>query len=199
VGKTSIAIRFVQGVFSQDQPSTIGASFFTKRLVIGEWKLKAQIWDTAGQERFRSMTPMYYRGAQGAVVMYDITNAESFEAVKTWIAELRSTVSSDIAIAVVGNKCDMPERKVEEAVARAYAVENECMFFETSAKEDKGISDVFMRMCEILVQKHAKKAGGSGGGGAAGGTASGGAKGSGGSAIFLDRPQHGQGNQGCKC
>merc|ERR1711974_92550 len=79
VGKTSVVLRYVQGVYSLDQPSTIGASFMTKRMFLDDWKVKLQIWDTAGQERFRSMAPMYYRGASAAILVYDITSVESFE------------------------------------------------------------------------------------------------------------------------
>mmetsp|Transcript_34728 Transcript_34728/g.87317 ORF Transcript_34728/g.87317 Transcript_34728/m.87317 type:complete len:112 (-) Transcript_34728:598-933(-) len=84
VGKTCIARRFVSGQCEMQTGSTIGASFLTKRLYVDDVKMKLQIWDTAGQERFRSMVPMYYRGASAALLVYDVTEPESFESIKDW-------------------------------------------------------------------------------------------------------------------
>eukprot|EP01127_Copromyxa_protea_P003274 TRINITY_DN1310_c0_g1_i6.p1 TRINITY_DN1310_c0_g1~~TRINITY_DN1310_c0_g1_i6.p1 ORF type:complete len:141 (-),score=17.42 TRINITY_DN1310_c0_g1_i6:474-896(-) len=85
VGKTSIVIRYVQSAFAADQQATIGASFWTKRLHFVDNSITLQIWDTAGQERYRSITPMYYRGAQAAILVFDVTNIESFENAQSWI------------------------------------------------------------------------------------------------------------------
>lgn len=156
VGKTSIAVRYVQGLFAEDQPSTIGASFFTKRLVADDYKVKMQIWDTAGQERFRSMAPMYYRGSQGAVVMYDVTSEESFTGVEAWINELRESVHGSLVIAVVGNKCDIePDKRVVQTErGKEFALSHQCLFFETSAKNDTGIVDLFQSVCQQIVKAH---------------------------------------------
>eukprot|EP00727_Mastigamoeba_balamuthi_P010076 m51a1_g5691 putative ras-related protein rab-5b (540) ;mRNA; r:1000610-1003295 len=155
VGKTSVATRFVQGMFADDQPSTIGASFLTKRIVVNDWKLKLQIWDTAGQERFRSMTPMYYRGANAAMVMYDVTNDDSFAGAKSWVTELRTNVpSADIVLAVVGNKCDMDEKRTVTAESgRTYSASIGAMFFEVSAKKDEGIEAMFTEISKELVER----------------------------------------------
>eukprot|EP01113_Clastostelium_recurvatum_P025272 TRINITY_DN3040_c0_g1_i3.p1 TRINITY_DN3040_c0_g1~~TRINITY_DN3040_c0_g1_i3.p1 ORF type:complete len:146 (+),score=18.80 TRINITY_DN3040_c0_g1_i3:137-574(+) len=108
VGKTSIALRYVQGSFSNDQPLTVGASFMTKRMFMPDCTVKLQIWDTAGQERFRSMTPMYYRGASAAILVYDVTQPDSFECVQGWVRELRAnTHNNEIVIAIAGNKTDL--------------------------------------------------------------------------------------------
>ncbi|PWN33367.1 uncharacterized protein FA14DRAFT_109115, partial [Meira miltonrushii] len=108
VGKTSLVHRYTSGQFSASAvPSTIGASFLTKKLIVDGIKVRLQLWDTAGQERFRSMAPMYYRGANAAVIVYDITNPHSFEDVKTWIDELRQNVHSDLVIHIVGSKADL--------------------------------------------------------------------------------------------
>ncbi|ORX92430.1 hypothetical protein K493DRAFT_146765, partial [Basidiobolus meristosporus CBS 931.73] len=85
VGKTSLVVRYVQKMFSPNCPSTIGASFMTTKLVVDNCKVRLQIWDTAGQERFRSMAPMYYRGANAAIIVYDITNRKSFDEIGTWL------------------------------------------------------------------------------------------------------------------
>ncbi|KAI9494819.1 ras family-domain-containing protein [Zychaea mexicana] len=85
VGKTSVVIRYVQKTFSASSTSTIGASFMTKKLTVDDCHVRLQIWDTAGQERFRAMAPMYYRGAQAAILVYDITSEESFSDMNTWV------------------------------------------------------------------------------------------------------------------
>ncbi|KAM0752849.1 hypothetical protein T439DRAFT_271380, partial [Meredithblackwellia eburnea MCA 4105] len=107
VGKTSIVHRYTSGHFSYSLTSTIGASFLTKRLVVDGCKVRLQLWDTAGQERFRSMAPLYYRGALAAILVYDITNLESFYDIKNWLDELRRNMSPDLIIHVVGSKVDL--------------------------------------------------------------------------------------------
>ncbi|UZJ56602.1 hypothetical protein CBS101457_005922 [Exobasidium rhododendri] len=121
VGKTSLVHRYTSGHFSASSvPSTIGASFLTKKLIVDDVKVRLQLWDTAGQERFRSMAPMYYRGSNAAVIVYDITNPSSFQDVKTWIDELRKNVHSDLIIHIVGSKADLAarSRKVDLEEAR---------------------------------------------------------------------------------
>ncbi|KAA1076911.1 hypothetical protein PGT21_023841 [Puccinia graminis f. sp. tritici] len=121
VGKTSIVHRYTTGSFSYSLTSTIGASFCTKKLSVDGCKVRLQIWDTAGQERFRSMAPMYYRGANAAILVYDITNQESFLDIQNWLDELRQNMSGDLIIQIVGSKADLaPEsRAVEMEAAHA--------------------------------------------------------------------------------
>mmetsp|Transcript_3845 Transcript_3845/g.6234 ORF Transcript_3845/g.6234 Transcript_3845/m.6234 type:complete len:205 (-) Transcript_3845:42-656(-) len=158
VGKTSVVLRYVQGVYSLDQPSTIGASFMTKRMFLDDWKVKLQIWDTAGQERFRSMTPMYYRGASAAILVYDITSVESFECVKDWVVELRTQVQHDIVLAIAGNKKDLEEqRQVKLAKAQEYAESVGAIIYETSAKDNEGIEELFVDVSRRLIEMNAKK------------------------------------------
>lgn len=108
VGKTSLVHRYTSGQFTASSvPSTIGASFLTKKLVIDDVKCRLQIWDTAGQERFRSMAPMYYRGSHAAIIVYDVTCYESFADVQTWIEELRRNMGGDLVIHIVGSKADL--------------------------------------------------------------------------------------------
>merc|ERR1739841_297673 len=103
VGKSSLVLRFVRGQFFEYQESTIGAAFLTQTVALNDTTVKFEIWDTAGQERYHSLAPMYYRGAAAAVVVYDITNADSFQRAKSWVKELQRQGSPNIVIALAGN------------------------------------------------------------------------------------------------
>ena len=106
--------------------------------------VKFEIWDTAGQERYRSLAPMYYRGAAAAVVVYDITKRDSFNGARSWIKELQKSRDMNVVIALAGNKCDMEsKRRVEVEEAQAYAQENGLIFMETSAKENINVRNLF--------------------------------------------------------
>lgn len=121
VGKTSLVHRYTSGQFAiASTPSTIGASFLTKKLIVDGVKVRLQLWDTAGQERFRSMAPMYYRGSHAAVIVYDITSMSSFMDIRTWIEELKKNMTTDLVIHVVGAKLDLAwsQRQVELEFAR---------------------------------------------------------------------------------
>merc|ERR1712166_1489947 len=117
VGKSSLVLRFVRGQFFEYQESTIGAAFLTQNVSLNDYTVKFEIWDTAGQERYHSLAPMYYRGAAAAVVVYDITNADSFQRAKSWVKELQRQGSPNIVIALAGNKYDLAQkRKVDTEV-----------------------------------------------------------------------------------
>jgi len=107
VGKSSVVMRFVQNDFSENKEPTIGAAFLTQKCRLEDRVLRYEIWDTAGQERFHSLAPMYYRNAQAAVVVYDITKASSLEKAKSWVKELQRQANPNIVIALVGNKLDL--------------------------------------------------------------------------------------------
>lgn len=118
VGKTSILLRYTKGEYSDRQVSTLQASYLDKKLEIGSTKVNLSIWDTAGQERFHALGPIYYRDAAGALLVYDITDAESFNKVKNWVKELRKIVGTEIVIVIAGNKIDLEKNRhvnVEEA------------------------------------------------------------------------------------
>jgi len=135
VGKSSLVLRFVKGQFHEFQESTIGAAFLTQTVQIDDTTVKFEIWDTAGQERYHSLAPMYYRGAQAAIVVYDISNKETFQKAQTWIKELQRQASPNIVIALAGNKLDLAaKRTVTFEEAKAYADECGLLFMETSAK-----------------------------------------------------------------
>ena len=111
VGKSSLVLRFVKGQFLDYQESTIGAAFLTQTVCLNETTVKFEIWDTAGQERYHSLAPMYYRGAQAAIVVYDITNADSFVRAQNWVKELQRQGNPNIVIALAGNKIDLVSKR----------------------------------------------------------------------------------------
>lgn len=151
VGKSSLVLRFVKGQFHEFQESTIGAAFLTQTVVLDDTTVKFEIWDTAGQERYHSLAPMYYRGAQAAIIVYDVTNPESFVRAKTWIKELQRQASPNIVLALVGNKADLRTTQVvmyEEA--QSYAEENGLLFMETSAKTAMNVNELFLAIAKKL-------------------------------------------------
>jgi len=153
VGKTSLVLRYVEQRFNPVSTPTIGASFLTKTIWVNENRVKLQIWDTAGQERFRSLAPMYYRGASAALLIYDVSSEDSFQKVKEWVKELRTNVFEDIILAIVGNQIDKPvPRKVDTAQALEYARSIGAHCFETSAKKNIGIEEMFLDIARLLVE-----------------------------------------------
>jgi len=151
VGKSSSVERFVKNEFFEFQQPTIGAAFLTQTVQLDDYIVKFEIWDTAGQERYRSLAPMYYRGAAAALVVYDITDADSFAGANTWIEELQRQGSADIVIGLAGNKCDLAsKRAVSIEDARSYAQDNGCIFFETSAKTGENVAAVFQAIAKKL-------------------------------------------------
>jgi len=159
VGKTSIVNFYVRG-FTGATTATIGAAFMKKDVVIDNWTLVLQIWDTAGQERFRSMAPMYYRGAHAAILCYDVTQPSSLEKVEGWVEELQQHANEDIILVMAGNKCDLP-RSEDEGVpfhkAQAYAKSINAAIFETSAKSGQGVQDLFNYVATHLLNAEKAK------------------------------------------
>uniref|UniRef100_A0ACD5TPH9 Uncharacterized protein n=1 Tax=Avena sativa TaxID=4498 RepID=A0ACD5TPH9_AVESA len=144
VGKSNILSRFTRNHFSLDSKSTIGVEFATKSLQMEGKTIKAQIWDTAGQERYRAITSAYYRGAVGALLVYDITKLQSFENVNRWLRELRDHADSSIVIMMVGNKSDLLHlRAVSEEQGKALAEKEGLFFLETSAMEAVNVEEAF--------------------------------------------------------
>ncbi|CAI8049753.1 Ras-related protein Rab-5C [Geodia barretti] len=145
VGKSSLVLRFVKGQFHEYQESTIGAAFLTQTVNLDDTTVKFEIWDTAGQERYHSLAPMYYRGAQAAVVVYDISDGDTFVRAKNWVKELQRQASPSIVIALAGNKADLKDiRKVHIEDAQSYAEDNGLLFMETSAKSDQNVQELFL-------------------------------------------------------
>jgi len=151
VGKSSVVGRFVKNEFLEYQQPTIGAAFLTQTVDLGTHVCKFEIWDTAGQERYRSLAPMYYRGAGAACVVYDITNKLTFAGAKKWIQELQNQGDPDVVIALCGNKSDLNvSRKVTAEEARDYADQQGILFYETSAKTGANIQEAFRSIAEKL-------------------------------------------------
>nr|5YOZ_A Chain A, Rab5a [Leishmania donovani]6L6O_A Chain A, Rab5a [Leishmania donovani] len=151
-GKSSIALRFTRNEFLANQETTIGAAFLSKTVMIDGRALKYEIWDTAGLERFRSLAPIYYRGASGALVVYDITNSESLKKAQTWIKELRANADPSLIIVLVGNKKDLGSlRQVSfEDGQRLAAEEQLAAFYEASAKDNNNVEQVFLDLAAKL-------------------------------------------------
>lgn len=151
VGKSSLVLRFVKREFHEYQESTIGAAFLTQTVQIDDTTVKFEIWDTAGQERYHSLAPMYYRGAQAALIVYDITSKDSFIKAQNWVRELQRQASTNIVIALVGNKLDLAnKRAVENNEAKIFADENNLLFMETSAKTAINVVEVFTAIATRL-------------------------------------------------
>ncbi|KAG2667602.1 hypothetical protein I3760_15G123400 [Carya illinoinensis] len=158
VGKSNLLSRFAKDEFRLDSKPTIGVEFAYRNIKVGDKLIKAQIWDTAGQERFRAITSSYYRGALGAMLVYDITRRGTFENVKKWLQELRQFGSGDMVIVLVGNKTDLGHsREVSEEEGNSLAEAEGLCFMETSALEKVNVEEAFMHMItkihEITSQK----------------------------------------------
>jgi len=153
-GKSCLLHRFIDDKFKKESTHTIGVEFGSKIVEVGGHNTKLQIWDTAGQERFRSVTRSYYRGAAGAVLVYDVTSRESYNHVSSWLNDARALANPDIAIVLVGNKTDLAaQREVTFLEASRFAQENELMFLETSALTGDGVAEVFLKCARTILTK----------------------------------------------
>jgi len=152
VGKTSLCLRYVQNAFNDKHLSTIQASFLTKRLNVDNKRVGLAIWDTAGQERFHALGPIYYRDANGALLVYDITDRDSFLKVQTWVKELRKMLGKEVTLAIAGNKCDLERsRVVSIEEADQYAESVGAKHYSTSAKLNKGLEELFLDMTKRML------------------------------------------------
>lgn len=144
VGKSQILARFARNEFSLDSKATIGVEFQTRTLVIQHKSVKAQIWDTAGQERYRAVTSAYYRGAVGAMLVYDITKRQTFDHIPRWLEELRAHADKNIVIILIGNKTDLEDQRVVPTEdAKEFAQKEGLFFLETSALEATNVDTAF--------------------------------------------------------
>ncbi|XP_047318621.1 ras-related protein RABA5a-like [Impatiens glandulifera] len=144
VGKSNLLARFARNEFYPNSKSTIGVEFQTQKLEIEGKMVKAQIWDTAGQERFRAITSAYYRGAVGALVVYDISKRQTFDSVGRWLKELHSHSDMNVVTILVGNKSDLREdREVTTEEAKVLAEEQSLFFIETSALDSSNVAVAF--------------------------------------------------------
>ena len=144
VGKSNLLSRFTRNEFNLESKTTIGVEFAQKTIVIDGKVIKAQIWDTAGQERYRAITSAYYRGAVGALLVYDICKANSFENVDKWLKELKDHADSQTVVMLTGNKADLKHlRAVKTEEAATYSQKHNLAFVETSALEGTGVEKAF--------------------------------------------------------
>lgn len=148
VGKTSFMDSFVEGnekTFHSSVHPTVGIDFKVKHITVNEKRIKLHIWDTAGQEKFNSITTAYYRSAKGAIIMYDVTRPITFRNIEKWYNLLQEHVRGDVEVAIVGNKCDLrSDKKVDSKSGENLATELGCHYYESSAKDNVNIENVFM-------------------------------------------------------
>ena len=158
VGKSCLLLRFADDTYTESHISTIGVDFKIRTVELDGKVIKLQIWDTAGQERFRTITSSYYRGAHGIIVVYDVTDEESFNNVKTWLNEINRYANENVNKLLVGNKSDLTSKKVvDHATAKAFADEIGIPFLETSAKSAENVEQAFMRMAQEIKKQMASQ------------------------------------------
>ena len=150
VGKSSIVSRFTRDEFFEFQEPTIGAAFQTKSIHLDNCTIKMEFWDTAGQERYRSLAPMYYRGATVAFVVYDVTNPDTLNNALYWIKQVKNKGEPKCIIVLVGNKIDMDNRRVERDTGLELSEKNDVMFSEVSAKTGSNINDIMIKVAKEL-------------------------------------------------
>ncbi|KAJ3434612.1 ras-related protein rab11 [Anaeramoeba flamelloides] len=158
VGKTNLMTRYTNNEFDLNSKTTIGVEFSSKTVKIDEKIIKLQIWDTAGQERYRTITSAYYKGAVGAVLVFDITKYQSFESCENWIKEVRENAPPNITITLVGNKSDLGHiRAVSNEKASTFARKFGLTFFETSALNNTNVEKAFFDHFNDIYQSNKKK------------------------------------------
>ena len=154
VGKSNLLLRYVHGQFKPEYQLTIGVEFGAKNIEIDSKMFRIQIWDTAGQENFRSITRAYYKNSVCALVVYDISSRDSFNNVMTWIEDCRNQSPKTIFIVLVGNKCDLEDkRQVTYEEGKELADKNELLFFESSAKDGINVDDIFINSAKEISKK----------------------------------------------
>lgn len=152
VGKTSLVLRYVEDKFNSKHVTTLQASFLNKKINVDGKTVRMALWDTAGQEKFHALGPIYYRSSNGAILVYDITDEDSFQKVKKWIKELKKMLGADIVLAIVGNKIDLnKDRHVDPEMAESYAQNVGATHYETSAKNNIGVEEVFIGLTKQMI------------------------------------------------
>eukprot|EP00252_Welwitschia_mirabilis_P001868 TRINITY_DN1183_c0_g1_i1.p1 TRINITY_DN1183_c0_g1~~TRINITY_DN1183_c0_g1_i1.p1 ORF type:complete len:200 (+),score=32.50 TRINITY_DN1183_c0_g1_i1:129-728(+) len=158
VGKSCLLLRFADDSYVESYISTIGVDFKIRTIELDGKAIKLQIWDTAGQERFRTITSSYYRGAHGIIVVYDVTDMESYNNVKQWLSEIDKYGNENVCKLLVGNKSDLSDnRVVAQQVAKSFADEVGIPFIETSAKDASNVEEAFLIMAGEVKKKMANQ------------------------------------------
>ncbi|CAF3055921.1 unnamed protein product [Rotaria socialis] len=154
VGKTSIVLRYTENSFNDKHIETEQASFRTKKLILDGRRVELSIWDTAGQERYRALGPLYFREANGAILVFDITDQDSFNQVKDWVKQLKRVLGDDVVLCIVANKADLEkDRHVSMQTAEEYASAVNAKLYNTSAKLNKGIEELFNNLTQRMLEK----------------------------------------------
>ncbi|KAJ7262658.1 ras-domain-containing protein [Mycena haematopus] len=201
VGKSSLLLRFSdeQWLPEDESSATIGVDFRVHKMEVKGKKVKLSIWDTAGQERFRTITSSYYRGAQGIILVYDVSNRDSFEALPRWYSELETYVSDKVVKILVGNKVDKEfSRQVPTSEAQAFATRMNSLFVEASAKTSVGVKEAFTEVVERIMDIPELWDSAPGVGASAAGKSSGGQMPGGGN-VNLSEVNNEEGGGGCSC
>ncbi|KAJ1725569.1 Ras- protein Rab-2-B [Coemansia erecta] len=154
VGKSCLLLQFTDNRFLPSHDLTIGVEFGARMVSVDNKDIKLQIWDTAGQESFRSITRSYYRGAVGALLVYDITRRDTFEHVATWLEDVRKHSNTETTIILIGNKCDLEaKRSVSREEGEKFASDNGLYFIETSAKTANNVEEAFVQTAQDIYEK----------------------------------------------
>jgi len=157
VGKSSLLLRYVDSVWNDAFVPTIGVDFKVKTLTINEKKVKMQIWDTAGQERFRTVVSTYFRGAHGILLLYDVTNRDSFKNLESWLIEIEKNAKEKVLKILIGNKCDLTDdREIQSEEGKAFALRNGMEFMETSAKMNTNVTEAFETLGKLMIEFNSK-------------------------------------------
>ena len=153
VGKTSIISRYTNGTFKEEYLATVGLDYYSKEEVINNKTINIKLWDTAGQERYKSLTQNYFRNAEGVLLVFDVTNTNSFNNLKDWISSIKLNMEGKnifIPVVIIGNKLDMEDqREITKEQAEQFVSENKYKYFETSAKTGEGVDDAIR---ELVIQ-----------------------------------------------
>jgi len=159
VGKSCLLLRYTENSFSESFISTIGVDFKIKKVVLNDRNVKLQLWDTAGQERYRTIVASFYRGANGILLTFDVTDMNSFQKVRHWLGEIKKNAPDGTCVGLIGNKCDLEDKRVVSfKEANDFATSNGLKYVETSAKNNLHVEDAFLTLAkdclEVLIAKN---------------------------------------------
>ena len=159
VGKSSLLLRFVDKTWTDSFVPTIGVDFKVKTMEIGDKTVKMQIWDTAGQERFRNVVASYFRGSNGILLIYDVTNRDSFKNLDNWLEVIENNASDNVLKILIGNKVDLVDDiEIKKEEGQQFANRYNMQFIETSAKLDTNVSEAFETLAKLMIEFNSKQA-----------------------------------------
>ena len=158
VGKSSLLLRFVDKTWTDSFVPTIGVDFKVKTMNIGDKTVKMQIWDTAGQERFRNVVASYFRGSNGILLIYDVTNRDSFKNLDNWLEVIENNASDNVLKILIGNKVDLVDDiEIKKEEGQQFANRYNMQFIETSAKLDTNVSEAFETLAKLMIEFNSKQ------------------------------------------